>query len=473
MALQMRIRRLILPAVLLLLAVAFALIAHDVLSIFSTEEMMLDHEDREHIAEFMIWLASAFLVIRLVDIFILHGIVEQAMGSPPPRILSGLVALAIWILTLALALPIVFGQSTAGLLAASSVGLGVLGFSLSRVIADVFYSVALVFERPFDIGDWVMTADGQEGQVKEVSWRTTTLVTINDTTIVIPNSKVGGDTLTNFNRPHVSFYRSLSFTLPFSVTAYRAERLLLSSIEEVPESASLPLKPVVSIKGLSNDGVEWALFFGVPDYATQWSIKTRIHRAILRNLFYADIDVAQRRMNVTMQRPQSGNLDEETGWLRRFALFEGLSDNERTWLAGQAREQLRFSGEPIVQQGEPGSSLFVVKEGVLDITIKGEDGTIREVGQIRAGHVFGEMSLLTGAPRGATVTPAVDTLVAEITKEDIEPLFRDHPELIEDIGAMLAERQSETSARMQRAAVKIKTDESGALVDRIRNFFRL
>jgi small-conductance mechanosensitive channel len=344
MALQMRIRRLILPAVLLLLAVAFALIAHDVLSIFSTEEMMLDHEDREHIAEFLIWLASAFLVIRLVDIFILHGIVEQAMGSPPPRILSGLVALAIWILTLALALPIVFGQSTAGLLAASSVGLGVLGISLSRVIADVFYSVALVFERPFDIGDWVMTADGQEGQVKEVSWRTTTLVTINDTTIVIPNSKVGGDTLTNFNRPHVSFYRSLSFTLPFSVTAYRAERLLLSSIEEVPESASLPLKPFVSIKGLSNDGVEWALFFGVPDYATQWSIKTRIHRAILRNLFYADIDIAQRRMNVTMQRPQSGNLDEETGWLRRVALFEGLSDNERTWLAGQAREQLRFSG---------------------------------------------------------------------------------------------------------------------------------
>lgn len=110
---------------------------------------------------------------------------------------------------------------------------------------------------------------------------------------------------------------------------------------------------------------------------------------------------------------------------------------------------------------------------MLDVTIKGEDGTIREVGQIRAGYVFGEMSLLTGAPRGATVTPAVDTLVAEITKEDIEPLFRDHPELIEDIGAMLAERQSETSARLQRAAVKIKTDESGALVDRIRNFFRL
>lgn len=187
----MSLRRLFLPLILLLAAVTFAMFADGFLLAISTEEMVLDHEDREHIAEFLIWLASAFLIIRVVDLFVLHGIVERAMGTPPPRILSGLVALIIWILTLALALPIVFGQSTAGLLAASSVGLGVLGFSLSRVIADVFYSVALVFERPFDIGDWVRTADGNEGQVTEVSWRTTTLMTLYDTTIVIPNSQMG------------------------------------------------------------------------------------------------------------------------------------------------------------------------------------------------------------------------------------------------------------------------------------------
>ena len=178
-------------------------------------------------------------------------------------------------------------------------------------------------------------------------------------------------------------------------------------------------------------------------------------------------------MNLTMQHQQSGNLDVNAGWLRRVALFEGLSDNELARLSAQAREQLRLAGQPIVQQDEPGSSLFVAKEGVLDVTIKGEDGTISQVGQVRAGHVFGKMSLLTGAPRGATVTPAVDTLVAEITKEDIEPLFQNHPELIEDIGAMLAERQSETSTRLQQAAATQKADESGALVNRIRNFFRL
>jgi len=469
----MSFRCLILPSILLLLAVAFGIIAQDVLAMLSSEKLILDHDDREQISELLVWLATAFFIIRLIDVVVLHGIVEKAIGSPPPRVLSGVVALVIWILTLALALPFVFGQSTAGLLAASSVGLGVLGFSLSRVIADVFYSIALVFERPFDIGDWVKTSDGLEGKVKEVTWRKTTLVGIDDTSIAIPNSKIGGETLINFNRPHVSFYKGLSFTLPYSVTAHRAERLFLSAIEEVPESANLPLKPAVSIKGLSADGVEWSLYYGVPNYPAQWSIRTRIYRAILRNLFYADIDVAKPRMNITMQRPQSGNLDDDVGWLRRVALFDGLSDNEQTWLAAQARENLWLAGQPIVEQGEPGSSLFVVKEGVLNVTIEAEEGTIRDVGQIRAGHVFGEMSLLTGAPRGATVTPSVDTLVAEITKDDIEPIFRDHPELIEDIGTMLASRQSETSARLQRATVTCKTDDTGALVDRIRNFFRL
>lgn len=473
LALPMNFRRLVLPSILLLLAVSFALVAQDVLSVFSTEELTVDRDDRDHISQLLIWFASAFLIIRLIDVVVLYGILERAIGSPPPQILSGLIALVIWISTLALALPFVFGQSTAGLLAASSVGLGVLGFSLSRVIADVFYSIALVFERPFEIGDWVKTSDGLEGQVKEVGWRKTTLIGIDDTSIAIPNSKIGGETLTNFNRPHVSFYRGLSFTLPYSVTAHRAERLLRSAIEEVPESANLPIKPAVSIKGLSPDGVEWLLYYGVPNYPAQWSVRTRLYRAILRNLFYANIDVAQPRMNVTMQRPASGNLDEDVGWLRRVALFGGLSDNEQTWLAGQTREHLWLAGQPVVEQGKPGSSLFVVKEGILDVTIKGEDGTTNEVGQVRAGHVFGEMSLLTGAPRGATVTPVVDAYVAEITKEDIEPIFRDHPELIEDIGAMLAERQSEASERLQRATTVSKNDESDALVDRIRNFFRL
>ncbi len=71
-------------------------------------------------------------------------------------------------------------------------------------------------------------------------------------------------------------------------------------------------------------------------------------------------DGAQRRMNVTVQRPQKENLDEERGRLRRVVLFEGLTHNERTWLAD----------EPIVRQGDPGSSLFVVKEGILDVTLK-------------------------------------------------------------------------------------------------------
>ena len=269
----MSFRRLILPLILLLLAVSFALIAQDVLSALSTENLNLDYKDREHVSKLLIWLASAFLIIRLLDVFILYGLIERALGSPPPRILSNFVALVVWILTLALALPTVFRQSATGLLAASSVILGVLGFSLSRVIADVFYSIALVFERPFEIGDWIKTSEGLEGQVKEVGWRKTTLIGFEDTSIAIPNSKIGGETLINFNRPHVSFYRGLTFTLPYSVTADRAERLFLSALEEVPESANLPIKPTVSIKGLSGDGVEWSLYYGVPNYPMQWPIR--------------------------------------------------------------------------------------------------------------------------------------------------------------------------------------------------------
>ncbi len=100
-----------------------------------------------------------------------------------------------------------------------------------------------------------------------------------------------------------------------------------------------------------------------------------------------------------------------------------------------------MTGQPVVHQGEEGDSLFVVKEGTLEVSIANEAGLSTIVGRLNPGMFFAEMSLLTGAPRSATVVPSVDTVVFEITRDDLVPLMSRRPALADQLSEVLAERQ--------------------------------
>ena len=129
----------------------------------------------------------------------------------------------------------------------------------------------------------------------------------------------------------------------------------------------------------------------------------------------------------------------------------------------------------MVREGEPGSSLFVVIEGVLDVHLALADGRSRKVREVGPGAMFGEYSLLTGAPRSATVTARTASVLLEITKAGLEPVLQRTPELARSISATLAARQAERpllEAEAGEPAPHSPLDEVG-LLRRIRAFFGL
>lgn len=101
------------------------------------------------------------------------------------------------------------------------------------------------------------------------------------------------------------------------------------------------------------------------------------------------------------------------------------------------------------------------------------DGSERTVAQLTPGSFFGEMSLLTRAPRGASVVPQLDSVVMEIGKELLEPLMAARPELATVMSEYLAERQTTTVAALERDAGGGRRDRAGELLARIRGFFGL
>jgi CRP-like cAMP-binding protein len=148
-------------------------------------------------------------------------------------------------------------------------------------------------------------------------------------------------------------------------------------------------------------------------------------------------------------------------------VFAPLTDTERDQLAARVRPIALGPVERIIVQGRPGSSLFVLADGTLEVLRRQPDGVDLPVGTLAAGAVFGEMSLLTGEPRGSTVRSVDDAVVYEIGKDAFRPVLEARPAIIDELAALMQQRERENQ---RRAEVRVARKKVADLSQRIRGF---
>jgi CRP-like cAMP-binding protein len=153
--------------------------------------------------------------------------------------------------------------------------------------------------------------------------------------------------------------------------------------------------------------------------------------------------------------------------LDEVPIFASLTDEERRELARTARPLRLGPLERLVVQGQEGTSLFVVVEGAVEVLLRRDDGRDLPLDTRVKGSVIGEMSLLTGEPRAATVRAVTGATVYEIGKRQYEPLLRRRPELLDELAAIVEQRLREQTERLH----AYDTDrERRAIRDRISQF---
>jgi predicted acylesterase/phospholipase RssA/CRP-like cAMP-binding protein len=134
--------------------------------------------------------------------------------------------------------------------------------------------------------------------------------------------------------------------------------------------------------------------------------------------------------------------------LARNALFEGLSPGELDELAGLMRPRRFERDEPICRAGEAGNSLFVIADGLAHVLPAAAARGSPAVARLRRGDVIGEMSLLTGERRSATVVAATPTTALELGQRDFAALVARHPRILANLSRILSHRLAETTARV-------------------------
>ncbi len=477
---QQTIVRLAIPTLLLLIFIALRLKSAEleVLARFADNAQFVTVFEK--VIEALIWLSAAWLLGRLVAVVITLTRGGTTVSGEGTKLLADVAMLIFVSAGLLIILAFVFDQPLTGLIATSGFLAAIIGFALRNMIADLFSGIALNVEKPFTIGDWIETDSGEQGEIIEMNWRATRLRTIQGRMVVVPNSKLAEHKFTNLYRPERPFRVVKTLVVDYQAPPQRVVDIFLSAMEST-DGVLRDCPNIVLIEGSTERGVEYGLHFWVDHAVRRYIIERHVMINAIEFLNQAGLTPAYPKIDITVARPQLREINrgvEMEVLLRRTDFFQALPSDVLKKLADSIELRAFAAGSEIVQQGGEGGSLYVVITGLADVYINDPaNDHERCVASLRPGQVFGEVSLLTGAPRGATIKAVTQVSAAEVRKSDLEPALRAHPELIDTLSAMQSERLAGNTAQLALSEQdKNEISESGMrqfLHRKMQQFFNL
>jgi len=394
----------------------------------------------------VVFLAGWF-VIKIFSAFFWDYYLFEHRKTQVPGLLRNVVTVLILIAAILVIARFIFNMQLSGFFVTSSVMAAILAFALQDFLSGLIAGIALNIEPPFGVGDWVMVGD-KEGEVVDINWRATTLRTLEQTYLVIPNSLISKDQIINFYKPAKLHALRLTVGVEYGAPPTQVKDTLIACALETRGVVSTP-RPVCRLIQFGDFAITYELKFFIEDHSIyqdiQGDVMTRIWYNLRRKGIKIPFPIRDVFIHETMDKREA--LDEMNqrrieGFLRRVSIFEPLDDGGIQTLAFSGRHWHFGKGERVVKQGEVGNSLFLVLGGSAGVHIKiPDDGREVTVGHLQAGDFFGEKSLLTGEPRSASVVAETDLEVIEIEKTNLVPILGNNPGIMEELSRRLAERQ--------------------------------
>ncbi|HJU42422.1 MAG TPA: mechanosensitive ion channel family protein [Vicinamibacterales bacterium] len=359
------------------------------------------------------------------------------------------------------------------LLTTSAVGAVVVGFALQDTLGNLFAGLAIQIEKPFRVGQWIALGPEREGQVQEITWRATKLRTKAGQFLIIPNSVIAKEPVLNYSEPTVPTRVDVEIGASYMSPPNDVKRAIHEALLNAPLVMKAP-EPQVTIKAFGASSVDYLVQFWIEDYAIDRLARDQVRT----NLWYTF-----RRQNIEIPYPIQVQYEREESPLRTdrhvasaaaslatVELFAELDEEVRHALAVSAAEHLFAAGETVVRQGAAGDSMFVVLRGRVRVQLEPSG---QEVAVISAGGFFGEMSMLTGEARTATVRAIDDVTVLEISAADFRALAMSNPALLEHASTVVSTRKVGLDAARTSAIAAVTTETKQSFLARMKRFLLL
>jgi small-conductance mechanosensitive channel/CRP-like cAMP-binding protein len=431
-----------------------------------------------YVGEGTVILGAVFL-IALVDRYVWELYFKQKHNVEVPKFLAEIVRVGILLAIVFLVMEYKHHTTLNSLLFTSGLAAVILGLAMQDSVGNIIAGLTLQFGKPYRHGDWLLL-DKTYAQVIEVNWRSTRLKTNDDIVIEIPHRQMAAQTIVNLNRPEMIHAMRISVGIDYNAPPTRVKDILVHATSNARGVASEP-RPKVYLKNFGDSSIEYEIKFWLADQSQYFDVCDAIRTNVWYSLQRNGIKIPFPIRTVQLERPQRNKqLEVQTAAraiLRQQPLFKCLNDEQLDALLPRGRVVHFGRSEKLIQQGDNGDSMFVLVEGEASVMVE-RNGFQTHVATLKSGDCFGEMSLLTGERRSATIMANLDCEVVEIGKNVLATSLKDHPNLVQKLSELLALRQMENDGALAASArpteVESKqTEYETTFVTRLRSFFEL
>jgi CRP-like cAMP-binding protein len=441
---------------------------------------------------FAAWMRESALIleglaiIRLCGMF-LFRILLPLVRLPPPRILEDLLVFVAYLGWGFVRLHEA-GLDLSGIVTTSAVITAVVAFSMQDTLGNILGGLALQLDNSVEIGDWIKV-DDITGKVVDIRWRHTAVETRNWETVIVPNSqlmKSKFSVLGRHDEDPMQWRRWIWFNVSYKFTPSR----VIDTVQHALQAADIrnvsrrPPPNCVLMDfdaGYGRYAVRYWLTDLQLDDLTDSDVRDHVFAALQR----AGIRLAYPEHNVHMikegekheQARQLRRTQERIGALRKVELFNSFREEELQAIAQRLKYAPFAKGDVITRQGAVAHWLYMLVEGTADVYLESPGQAHRKLSTLQPGNFFGEMGLMTGAPRTATVIANSDVECYLLDKEAFESVLTNRPELAEEISRILVSRRFGLDSLQQDMDADARASEMAQqhrdILARMRDFFGL
>lgn len=398
-----------------------------------------------------LWVLVVFLVSESVLAGVFDFYFPVAKRSEIPTFFRDLTRALVYIGLFAFFVGFVLKKDLNSLLVGSAVITVSIGFALQETLGNFFAGLALRLSPPYTLGDYVEVAQ-VTGRVEKIDWRQTAILTRSGDYLVLPNSFMAKEAISNHSTPTRLHSRFIDVGLHYRHPPNTVKGACLGAVASVSEVLDEP-KPELHILGFDDSSIHYQLQYWLADFGDRFRVDTKVRAALWYRFKREGLEIPFPIRTLIQEPPESQEVLEKEvlGFLETVDFLRALEPEDLKTLAGRARFQLYAGGEPVCVQGEAGDSFYVIKGGKVQVTASDDSGEIFLCAEMGAGNYFGEMALLTGEPRSATVSALVDSELLTITKDDLRSIITGNQEVEKIISSVLAQRQLRTAKAREEA----------------------